>query len=220
MPDDPDSPEGELIHAFVQAVVASYGQTVARGSFTSSQKVAPIGVKDVDFILKNSDGSTTLCQVKSALPAHYKIRWYARVSPQRLTGLAVLIAGRKRAGLSSEWRSHLSGETGWGLPRDQQVREAAGFVRAAVRYRLQDAADRAWWPVDVVLASRELSNLIVMLATLVVAVISIHGAGLYGLVSNLANVAVVPAFALALIHGGRRYRQVKPPKRQPRRGRQ
>jgi hypothetical protein len=183
-----------------------------------------MGVKDVDFILKNSDGSTTLCQVKSARHAHYKVRWYARVSPQRLTGLAVLIAGRKRAGQGTEWRSHLSGETGWGLPRDQQVREAAGFVRAAVRYRLQDAADLvqdaadlAWRPVDAILGSRELSNLIVTLVTLIVAVISIHGAGLYGLVNNLANVAVVPAFALAMIHGGRRYRQVKPVKRKPRR---
>ena len=59
-----------------------------------------------------------------------------------LARIAALIAGRKRvSALSLEWQSHLFGETGRGLPRTQQVRIASGFVGAAIRYRLQDAAD-------------------------------------------------------------------------------
>jgi hypothetical protein len=93
-------------------------------------------------------------------------------------------------------------------------------VCAAIRYRLQDAADLLWRPVDAVLASRELSNLIVMLATLIVAVISIHGAGLYGLVSNLSNVAVVWGAAYGTIRLSRWWRDVKPPEHKPRRSKE
>jgi hypothetical protein len=218
MSDDPDGPDDELIHAFMQAAAASHGRIIAQGSFTSSQKVAR--VEDVDVILTDFDGSTALYQVKSALHAHYKVRWYARVSPQRLTGFAVFIAGRKRAALGTEWRSHLSGETGRGLPGDQQIREAAGFVRAAVQYRLQDAADLAWRPVDAILASRQLSNLMVLLATLSVAVLFIREGGLYGLASNLGSAAVVWGAAFGLIRAGRWWRNVKPPEHEPRRRRQ
>lgn len=51
----------------------------------------------------------------------------------------------------------------------------------------------------------------------VIVVFFLHRGGLNDLADNLVNVAIVPAFALALIHGGRRYRQVKPPKRKRRR---
>jgi hypothetical protein len=168
-----------------------------------------------DFIIQAETGQAKLV---TTLPA--RTVWYARVSPQKLTGLAVLIAGRRRAVLGQEWRAHLSGETGRGLPADQQIREAAGFIYAAMRYRLQDTADLAWRPMDVVLASRELSNLIVMLATLIVAVISIHGAGLYGLASNLANVAVVWGAAYGIVRLGRWWRGVKPPEHRPRRNKE
>ena len=86
-----------------------------------------------------------------------------------------------------------------------------------MRYRLQDAADLAWRPVDTLLESRELSNLTVVLATLVIVVFFLHRGGLNDLADHLEQVAVVPTFALAMIHCGRRYRQVKPPKRAPRR---
>lgn len=142
----------------------------------------------------------------------------AAVTTQRLTDLAVLIAGERGDVLSDEWRSHLSGESGAGLPPRRQAREAAGFVLAAVRYRLQDVTDLAWRPVDTLLESRELSNLMVVLATLTIVVFFLHRGGVNGLADHLEQVAVVPTFALAMIHGGRRYRQVKPPERKPRRG--
>jgi hypothetical protein len=84
---------------------------------------------------------------------------YAEV--HRLTNLTVFLAGQKRRSLGNEWRSHLCGETGRGLARNDQIRAARGFLWAAVRYRLQDAADLAWRPADAVLRSRTLSNLTV-----------------------------------------------------------
>ncbi len=146
--------------------------------------------------------------------------WYARVSPHKLTGLAVFIAGRKRAVMASEWRAHLSGETGSGLSADRQVREAAGFVLAAMRYRLQDTADFAWRPVDAVLASRKLSNLFVLLATLMVVMIHVHHGGLYELADNLEGEAVVWGAAFGLIRAGRWWRDVKPREHKPRKSRQ
>ena len=68
--------------------------------------------------------------------------------------------------MSREWCAHLAGETGAGLPEGRQVREAAGFVLAAMRCRFQDLADLLWQPVDALLASRELSSLVVLLPTL------------------------------------------------------
>lgn len=141
----------------------------------------------------------------------------ARISPQRLTSLAVLIAGRQRAAVCGEWQSHLAGETGAGLPPDRQVRVAAGFVLAAVRYRLQDLADLLWRPVDAALASRELSNLAALLPTLYVSVLFIRVGGLYGLAEHLEDVAVVWGAAYALIRTGRWWRGVKPPRRKPKR---
>jgi len=82
---------------------------------------------------------------------------------------------------------------------------------------LRKLSKLVWRPVDAVLASREFSNLVVLIVTLATAVISIHGNGLYGLVSNLANTAVAWGATFGLIHVGREWRDVKPPKRKPRR---
>jgi hypothetical protein len=111
-------------------------------------------------------------------------------------------------------------ENGTDLPSRRQAREAAGFVLAAVRYRLQDVTDLAWRPVDTLLESREMSNLTVVLATLVIVVFFLRRGCLNDLANNLVNVAVVTSLALGAIHGGRRYRGVKPPKRKPRRSKQ
>lgn len=141
----------------------------------------------------------------------------ARISPQRLTSLAVLIAGRQRAGVSGEWRSHLAGETGAGLSESRQVRAAAGFMLAAMRYRLRDLADLLWPPADAVLASRELSNLAALIPTLYVSVLFIREGGLIGLADHLEDAAVVWGGGYALIRLGRWWRGVKPPKHKPRR---
>lgn len=146
--------------------------------------------------------------------------WAAKAASEALTGIAVFLAGRKRAVLGAEWRAHLSGETGCGLGASKQCRVAVGFLCAAFRYRLLDVTDLVWRPVDAVLGSRELSNLIVMLPTLIVAVTFIRSAGVYGLVSNLVNVAAVWSAAYGLIRAGRWWRGVKPPKHEPRRKRE
>lgn len=147
-------------------------------------------------------------------------RQYARVSPQKLTGLAVFIAGRRRAAVGCEWRAHLCGETGAGLSADRQVREAAGFVLAAICYRLQDAADLAWKPVDSVLGSRVLSNLFVLLATLSFSLWFAQKAGVYGLAASLESVLVVFGASHGLILVGRWWRGVKPPEHKPRRAKE
>jgi hypothetical protein len=139
------------------------------------------------------------------------------VSTQRITDLAGVLAGRERMDVRDEWRAHLFGETGQEPPDLHKLGAALGFIFAAIRYRLQDAADVAWRPADVVLASRELSNLTVVLPTLVVAVIFIHRGGLYELASNLVNVAAVWSAAYGLIRAGRWWRGAQPPKHKPRR---
>jgi hypothetical protein len=219
-PDGPDDRSSqEVISALAAAAFVSCGALLREGSLTRSQKITQQVLEDVDLLCPTtSSGSIehTMIVVKSALNARYKVPWYARVSPQQLAGLAVFIAGRERAAVRCEWRAHLSGETGTGLPSRRQAREAAGFVLAAVRYRFQDLTDLAWRPVDTLLASRELSSLTVVLATLITVVFFLRRGGQNDLADHLDSVAVVSAFALAAIHGGRRYRQVKPPKRKPR----
>jgi hypothetical protein len=162
-------------------------------------------------------------EIRKSLLAHYDHRkrgWRTHVSPQNLTHLAALLAGRERAAVVCEWCSHLSGETGRGLPEDRQVREAAGFVLAAIRFRLQDTADCAWRPVDALLASRTLSNLFVFFATLVMALFFVHHGGSGALAGNLEGMAVVWASAFGVIHVGRKWRDVKPPEHKPRKGSQ
>jgi phosphate/sulfate permease len=137
-----------------------------------------------------------------------------------LTRAAVFLAGRERVALRDEWQDHLSGENGAGLGRRQQFAAALGFVRAAVRYRLLDAAELAWRPVDAVLGSRDLSGLVVLLPTLGVSVLFIRQGGLDVLAGNLVNVGAVGGAACTLIRAGRWRRGVKPPARPPRRKRE
>lgn len=242
VPDEPDEPSGRYsseIRGYFDRRFGGWRQAWP----------TPSGQPDV-WIVRENDGclTETLVEVKtyggaaarkSVLDEHIyredffaeafrvlqlaqprKHAWYARISPQKLTSLAVLLAGRERAALATEWRSHLSGETGSGLPSDRQVREAAGFVLAAIRCRLQDAAGSTAGfvlrPVDSVLVSRTLSNLFVLLATLAVVTIYIRHGGIYELADNLEGVAVVWGAAFGLIHVGRQWRDVKPPKRKPR----
>lgn len=141
----------------------------------------------------------------------------AAVTTKKLTDLAVFIAGQRRAVIGAEWCSHLSGETGTGLPSRRQARESAGFVLAAVRYRLQDAAD-AWWRLgDKVLASRPWSNAVVWLPTICAVTMVIRREGFYGVVVHFESLAALGGFLTLVIHASRRWRGVKPPKREPRR---
>jgi hypothetical protein len=82
-------------------------------------------------------------------------RWQLRLtvlSSQWLTNVAVFLAGRQRACLGDEWLSHLHGVGQSGISRRTRAQDALGFVVAAVRYRVRDASDLAWRPVDAVLS--------------------------------------------------------------------
>lgn len=142
------------------------------------------------------------------------------VSPQRLTDLAAFLAGSRRSSLHDEWRSHLSGDTGRGLARGDQIRAARGFLWAAVRLRLQDAAASVWRPVDAVLGSRTLSNLFVWVPVTVMLVAIVHHDGRFGLVADDQDPVALGAFLYGVIRTGRWWRGIKPPEPKARRARE
>ena len=152
-------------------------------------------------------------------------RRYRRLSDARkvtalarcLTHMAVLLAGPKRAAMSAEWASHLSGETGTGVPSRRQARDALGFVVSAIRYRCSDAADAAWTPVDAVLNSRTLSNLFVLVPTGATAYLVLRHEGTLGVVKAAESIGMIGGMLYGLIRTGRWWRNVKPPEPKARR---
>lgn len=149
---------------------------------------------------------------------HHKAHRHV-VAPQRLANLAAFLAGPKRSSLLDEWRSHLSGETGCGLARKDQIRAARGFLVAAVRYRLRDAASLAWRPADAVLCSRTLSNLFVWGPVALVLVAIVRHDGRFGLVTDIQDAGELGAFLYGVIRTGRWWRGVKLPEPKARRAR-
>ncbi len=138
-------------------------------------------------------------------------------APRSLTAFATLLAGRKHSASRVEWLAHLAGETGHQLGRQDQIVAALGFVAAAVRFRLEDAADLAWVPVDAVLRSRFLSGIFVTGPVLAVVLAIVHHDGRYGMVLNIQDPFCVGACTWGAIFGLRKYRKVKPPEPKPRR---
>jgi hypothetical protein len=139
------------------------------------------------------------------------------VSPRRLTDAAAFLAGRKRERLRDEWLCHLAGELGRVLTRKDQLRAARGFLWAALRLRLQDAAASAWRPADAVLGSRTLSNLFVWGPVTVMLVAIVRHDSRFGLVADVQDPAALGAFLYGVIRTGRWWRGVKPPEPKPRR---
>lgn len=128
-----------------------------------------------------------------------------------LTDIAVLLAGRKRTALRDEWRAHLAGESGHDPATWPKVRQALGFVAAAIQLRLADAADLAWRPADAVLGSRTLSNLFVWGPVIVAAMAIVRRDGRYGLVADDQQLAELGGSLYLVIRTGRWWRGVKPP---------
>ena len=163
-------------------------------------------------------------QIGAELAASYASSglWVLRhgPSPHRLAGLAVFLAGRRRSVLADEWRAHLVGWPGRGLSLRDQTRAARGFLWAAVRYRLGDAADLAWRPVDSMLRSRAKSNLFVWLPVLAAVLAVVHHDGWYGLIANAENLIETWAGFYATVRVGRWYRKVRPPEPKPRRAKE
>jgi hypothetical protein len=132
-------------------------------------------------------------------------------SSRSLTQVAVLLAGQKRSAVGMEWRGHLLGEPEHGLTQREQIRAAGGFVWAAIRYRLQDATDQAWRPIDAVLRSRTWSNLFVLIPTTMVSLLILRDEGALGVVKSAESIGTIGGSFYWLLHAGRRRRDVKPP---------
>lgn len=140
------------------------------------------------------------------------------ISPQKVTRLAACLAGRSRRDqLRVEWRSHLHGETAAGLDRKDQLHAARGFLLASLRYRLADLRDAAWAPLDAVLRSRVLANLLVLGLPAVAAIFIRRYEGNLGVVEDGESFFAIGTGAYLLIQAGRRYRNVKPPEPKARR---
>jgi hypothetical protein len=144
--------------------------------------------------------------------AYVPPHWLAGALAPRIADLAAVLAGRKRPALREEWREHLSG-----LPARRKADAALGFVVAAVRYRLRDAAEVAWIPADAVLKSRPLSNLVVGMPTVTAAVILFRHDGIDGVIASWESIAGIGGVLYTMIRVGRWWRNVKPQDPQPRR---
>ena len=144
----------------------------------------------------------------------------ARLAISSLTELAALVAGPDRPALSDEWHAHLAGESGHDPVTWRKIKQALGFVAAAIQLRLADAADLAWRPADAVLGSRTLSNLFVGGPVIVMLVAIVHHDGRFGLVADDQDPVALGAFLYVVIKTGRWWRGVKPPEPKPRRAKE
>jgi hypothetical protein len=128
--------------------------------------------------------------------------------------LAGLLAGRRHAHLRDAWAADLYGEPdGVQLPSAQRLKLAAGDVVAALRCRLDDAADLIWQLVDGLLSSWHGSNLTVLMPVTIALGLIMSREGCYGLINNADNLGVIAAAPYAVIKGLRKYRQIDTPKR-------
>jgi hypothetical protein len=143
-----------------------------------------------------------------------------RISARWLTDLAVLLAGRRRAALRDEWRAHLAGESGCDPVTWRKVKEAFGFIASALQCRLADAANAAWTPVDAILKSRKLSNLLVFGPTATAALFILRHEGTLGAVTSAESISAIGGGLYELVRVGRWWRDVKPPEPRVRRGKE
>ena len=132
-----------------------------------------------------------------------------------MTAVAGFLAGPRRARLCDAWAADLCGdpETGKQPSARRRASLAAGFIVAALRCRLDDAADLAWQPVDALLSSRHASNLATFVPVTMAAGLIVTRDGFYGLIANADNLGVIAGVPYAAIKGLRKYRQISTPKR-------
>jgi hypothetical protein len=140
-----------------------------------------------------------------------------RFSARGLTDAAALLAGPKRPDLRDEWRTHLAGESGHDPVTWSKVKEALGFLASALQCRWTDAADAAWTPVDAILKSRELSNLLVFGPTASAALYILRHLGTLGVLVSAEGISAIGGGLYGLVRVGRWWRNVKPPEPKARR---
>jgi hypothetical protein len=139
---------------------------------------------------------------------------------RQMTGIALFLAGHRRAYLRAAWRSDLLTQDGRYISVRRQLRHGAGYLIAAINYRLvNDLGGMLGRRLDSALASRTQTRAIVScLYALPVAMI-LSRQGLYGLVTNVAQLSIIAAALAAGLRWLRSWRGVKPPKRGPESGR-
>ena len=136
--------------------------------------------------------------------------------PRQVTGIALKMAGRQRAYLREAWDSDLLNEDGVPLSLPRQLRHVAGYIPAAIRYRLDDLGAVLGRLLDVVLISRRRTYTAAgALFAIPVDMIFSH-AGLYGLVTNAGQLAVFFAALCACVRELRKWRGVGPPEKKNR----
>jgi hypothetical protein len=144
----------------------------------------------------------------------------ARFSAHSLTDLAALLAGRRRPALRAEWRTHLAGESGHDPANWAKVKDALGFVASALHCRWTDTADVAWTPVDAILKSRKLSNLLVFVPTVAAAMYILRHLGTLGVITSAEGISAIGGGLYGLIRVGRWWRDVEPPEPKARRAKE
>jgi hypothetical protein len=144
----------------------------------------------------------------AGIPVGHVRRRYGDDAAQKITGLAARLAGRRRPDVLEEWRAHLAEEMA--DRRGSGSRAAAGFLVAAIRYRLSDAADAAWRPAEAILRSRTLSNLLVIAPTAAAAALIAREKGMLGVLTSAENVSAIAGGLYGLVRLGRWWRNVKP----------
>jgi hypothetical protein len=134
--------------------------------------------------------------------------------PRQVTGLALLIAGHRRAHLRDAWKSDLLNEDGTPVPMPRQMRHVAGYVVAAIRYRLvNDLGYVLGRLLDAILISRRRTRAMVVPISVSQVVMVFAHQGLYGLVTNVEQFAALGGILCAAVLGARAWRGVQPPKR-------
>ena len=128
--------------------------------------------------------------------------------------LALLIAGQRRAYLRDAWRADLYADEGRRLSAWRRSRHSAGYVVAAINYRLiNDLGEALCRLLDAVLVSRAWTRAVIAWLFLVPIAMILFNQGAYGLVQNADSLAVVAAGLGAGLRWLRRRRKMEPPKR-------
>jgi hypothetical protein len=132
-----------------------------------------------------------------------------------ITRLALIIAGARRAHyLHEAWKADLFGGDGTPPTTWRQLRHAAGYILAAVRFRLvNDLGTAAGRPLDAVLASRAWTAVVSMaiMAVQIGAILRLDG--LSGLLANADKPAALATALWLGIRWLRKWRGVRPQKR-------
>lgn len=189
------SSRGPLSGAIFAGVYFATGLVTAIGAYLTAE----------DALRRRLDRAMRRAPEELRHPYHF--------SAQRLAGFAARVAGRKRTGVLEEWYAHLATqESKW-----HGYKLASGFLSAALRFRVADAADAVWVPIDAVLKSRTLSNLLVCGVGATASIDVGQHEGRLGVILSAESLIGIGGLAYGLIRVGRWYRDVKPPEPKARR---